>query len=98
MDDQVSLDMRNAADSNTLSRLVSAQKDVPVSLGALANAAYAITAFMSGCTNLGAIRGNITILLVVALVSGGLTQFICGEFKSFNIISIFLIEIRILRV
>ena len=51
-----------------------------MTVGALGNASYGLTATMAACGNLGAFDGDLTIMLAVALINGGLTQYICGKF------------------
>lgn len=80
--DHIQLDMRYSQDTTKVATISSSpptSKTEPFSVGSLGNAAYGLTAFMAACSNLGAYKGDTTILLAVALINGGLTQFICGE-------------------
>lgn len=78
--EQVQLDNRFSQENNRgVVFIAPSDKKEIASLGALANAAYALTAFMAAGLNLGAFSGDGSVLLAVALANGGLTQFICGE-------------------
>lgn len=76
----VRLDIKFHEDNIIKSHIIPQKiKEPQMSVGSLGNAAYGLAAFMSSCANLGAFKGDITIFLAVAVINGGLTQFICGK-------------------